>query len=98
MKRKTITIDDELYEMLQKIRASMISHGMDMSFTTTANIVMVSGILGSEKFDDKIWEGVAEFFHEAEHMHVQSEELINHYTEYLLRRLAKLKDVRRLES
>lgn len=93
MKRKTLTIDDELYEMLQKIRASMISHGMDMSFTTTANIVMVSGILGSEKFDDKIWEEVAEFFAETKQMHVASEEPVNHYTEYLLRRLAKLKEV-----
>ena len=95
MIRKTITIDDELYELLQRLRAKMIGQGKDMSFAGTVNIVMMSGILGSEKFDEKIWSELAEFFEHPkieDNVEQEIEQLVNNYTVYLLRKIKKLEE------
>ena len=94
MKRKTITLDDVLYETIQKIRAGLISNGIDMSFTTTVNVVLTCGILGSEKFDEEIWKEIADFFSGNPEEDIES--IIDNYTEFLVQRLKKIRDIHTL--
>ena len=89
--RKTITLDSNLYNTIQKIRAGLISNGLDMSFTTTVNVVLISGIVGSEKFDDEIWKEIAQFFQSGPEDNI--EDIISQYTEFLLSKLKRLREL-----
>lgn len=44
MKRKTITLEDELYETVQKYRAKRIREGKNMSFSEAVRELLKKGI------------------------------------------------------
>ncbi len=66
MQRKTITIHDEIYRELQKIRASFIESDIvpDMSFTTAVNMVLLGGIVATDRFTDDDWGVLSKFLQE----------------------------------
>lgn len=57
MPRRTVTIEDVLYRELQKIRAKFMEDGIvdDMSFTTAVNMVLVGGMIATDRFTDDDW-------------------------------------------
>jgi hypothetical protein len=66
MPRRTVTIHDMLYRELQRIRAKFMEEGIvdDMSFTTAVNIVLLGGMIATDRFTDEDWEGIRDFlFH-----------------------------------
>jgi len=89
MKRKTITIDDDLYEALQKIRAAIIASGRDITFTRLVKTVMISGILSAEKLDDEICEELWEFIQGRE-LDLQLEKLVDEYTRHILKKVEEV--------
>lgn len=61
MIRRTITLNDAIYNELQKIRASVIRAGRDISFTTIVNVVLLGGIVGADSFDARTWRIIKNF-------------------------------------
>lgn len=94
--RKTITIKEDLESTIQKLRGEMISQGLDLSFSTTMNIVVVSGLVGCEKFDQEIWAEIADFFEEAPEDEEEIEKIIKPYKDFLLSKLKRLKKEHKL--
>lgn len=62
--RRTVTINDTLYNEVQKVRASFIKTGQEMSFTTAINMVLLGGLVGTSKFTPEEWSIVADFLKE----------------------------------
>lgn len=89
MKRKTISMDDEIYEALQRIRAAMISAGQDMSFTGTVEVILLSGILGADKLDNKRWQEIGEFMRKDSFENIES--LMDQHVEQVMKRMKEIR-------
>ncbi len=87
MIRRTITFNEEIYSELMNIRASAISAGKEMSFTTIVNVVLLGGILGANKLDNNIWREILGFIEE-ESPKLELEALRDQYVEKLIKRMA----------
>lgn len=87
MIRKTITFNEAIYNELMNIRASAISAGKEMSLTTVANVVLLGGILGANKFDNHIWKEILAFIEE-ESPELELEALRDQYVEKMVKRLS----------
>jgi len=62
MGRMTITLDDFLQKELRKIQGKLIQDtGEDWSFTTIVNMVILGGLLSSERLKKKDWEIIGGF-------------------------------------
>lgn len=62
MARRTITIEDFIHQSIQKIRGRVIEGTQeDFSYTTAVNMILLAGIIGASKFDDKDWETIWAF-------------------------------------
>ena len=63
MVRKTITIHDQIYDSIQKIRAKLIEARVvdDLSFTSAINMVLLAGVMATKYFDDNAWKAIADF-------------------------------------
>lgn len=67
MNRLSITLNDILDEKLRDIQGGLIrGRKADVSFTTTVNVVLLGGILGSDKLDDEDWAMIRGFLDEEE--------------------------------
>ena len=86
MIRKTITFNESIYNELMNIRASAISAGKEMSLTTIANVVLLGGILGANKFDNNIWKEILAFIEE-ESPDLELEALRDQYAEKMVKKL-----------
>ncbi len=89
--RKTISINKKLYDTIQKLRGNMIASGLDLSFTTTVNVVMVSGLMGCEEFNEEIWAEIANFFKGEQAENIDT--IIEQYEQFLLQKLKDLREV-----
>ncbi|MFO7872125.1 MAG: hypothetical protein R6U26_00610 [Candidatus Undinarchaeales archaeon] len=89
--RKTISINKKLYDTIQKLRGNMIASGLDLSFTTTVNVVMVSGLMGCEEFNEEIWAEIANFFKGEQGENIDT--IIDQYEQFLLQKLKDLREV-----
>jgi len=49
LKRKTITLEDELYEAVQKYRAKRIREGKNMSFSEAVRELLKKGLKNKEE-------------------------------------------------
>jgi len=87
MIRRTITFNEPIYTELMNIRASAISAGKEMSFTTIVNVVLLGGILGANKFDSNIWKEILGFIEEAG-QDLELEALRDQYVEKMVKRMA----------
>ena len=87
MIRRTITFNEEIYNELMNIRASAISAGKEMSFTTIVNVVLLGGILGANKFDSAIWKEILSFIEEVS-PNLELEALRDQYVEKMVKRMA----------
>jgi hypothetical protein len=67
MSRRTVTIADVLYRELQKMRAKFIEADIvdDMSFTTAVNVVLLGGLIATDRFTDEDWELIHDFLVES---------------------------------
>jgi len=62
MGRMTVTLDDFLQKELRKIQGRLIQGtGEDWSFTTIVNMVILGGLIGSERLKKKDWEIIRGF-------------------------------------
>lgn len=61
MQRRTITIDDHLYAQIQKMRAGFLADGLDVSFTTAANMILFGGLLAADRFTEEDWGWIRDF-------------------------------------
>jgi len=62
MGRVTITLNDFLQKELRKIQGQLIQDtGEDWSFTTIANMVILGGLIGSERLQKKDWDIIQGF-------------------------------------
>jgi hypothetical protein len=87
MIRRTITFDEAIYNELMSIRASAISAGKEMSFTTIVNVVLLGGIMGANRFDTHIWKEILAFI-EQESSSLEFEALRDQYVEKMVKRMA----------
>ncbi len=87
MIRRTITFNEPIYNELMNIRASAISAGKEMSFTTIVNVVLLGGILGANKLDTHAWKDILAFIEE-EFPTLELEALRDQYIEKLVKRMA----------
>jgi len=69
------------------IRASAISAGKEMSFTTVVNVVLLGGILGANKFDSNIWREILGFIEEA-FPDLELEALRDQYVEKMVKKMS----------
>lgn len=60
-KRRTVTFPKPIYDGIQKIRATFLVDGEDISFTTAVNMILLGGLRGAGKFDKEDWEIIASF-------------------------------------
>ncbi|HIJ98510.1 TPA: hypothetical protein H1005_01025 [archaeon] len=87
MIRRTITFNVDIYNELMNIRASAISAGKEMSFTTIVNVVLLGGILGANKFDTSIWKEILSFIEEESSV-LELEALRDQYVEKMVKKMA----------
>lgn len=60
--RLSITLDRELGDILRDIQGGLIrGRKADVSFTTTVNVVLLAGVLASDKLDKDDWETIRDF-------------------------------------
>lgn len=85
MLRRTITLNDAIYNELQKIRAASLELGREMSFTTIVNIVLLGGILGADRFDAHTWREILAFIEE-ESPTLEFEALHDQYVEKMVKK------------
>lgn len=66
MQRRTVTFQEDIFRWIQKVRAAFIADGPhdDMSFTTAVNMLVLGGLLASDKFLDEDWQMIAEFLND----------------------------------
>lgn len=64
--RKTVTINDALYNVIQAIRGKFIGDRIfeDMSFSTALNMILLGGIAGCDDFDEETWKTIRSFLAE----------------------------------
>lgn len=62
MGRMTVTLDDDIMKALRKIQGKFIADsGEEWSFTTIVNMVLLGGLLGSDRFSKKVWRTILDF-------------------------------------
>ena len=61
MQRRTITVDPISYVQIQKMRAGLLTDGLDVSFTLAANLVLYGGLIATDKFTDEDWRMIQYF-------------------------------------
>ena len=60
--RRTITVEDFIHQVIQSIRGRIIEDThKDFSYTTTVNMILLAGLIGASKFDDKDWGVIRSF-------------------------------------
>jgi len=65
--RRTITIEDFIHQVIQGVRGRIIeSTHKDFSYTTTVNMILLGGLIGVSKFDNKDWEIIRSFLEDKE--------------------------------
>ncbi len=66
MPRRTVTIDETLYHELQTMRAKFMEEGVldDMSFTSAVNVVLLGGLIATDKFSESDWAIIRDFLFE----------------------------------
>lgn len=65
MGRVTITLNDFLQKELRKIQGKLIQDtGEDWSFTAIVNMVILGGLIGSERLKKKDWDVIQGFISE----------------------------------
>lgn len=66
MPRRTVTIDETLYRELQAMRAKFMEEGVldDMSLTSAVNMVLLGGLIATDKFSDDDWALIRAFLFE----------------------------------
>ena len=87
MIRRTITFNEAIYNELMNIRASAISAGKEMSFTTVVNVVLLGGILGANKLDNNMWREILSFIEEESPV-LELEALRDQYVEKMVKKMA----------
>jgi len=79
MTRLSVTLDDFLEEQLRKVQGQLIiGRKRDVSFTTTANVVLMGGILGSKYLKEKDWQHIRDFLNDKQ-INIDAEGLTDNY-------------------
>lgn len=81
--RLSITLDQVLEDKLRDIQGGLIQgRKADVSFTTTVNVVLLAGILASDKLDEKDWEMIRDFL-DKEALNLDAEGLTDSFVNQL---------------
>ena len=86
MIRKTIILEDEVYEALQKFRAEMLMAGKDISFNAAVNALLFNGIIEAQDMSGERWKELRGF--ESAHDEFSAE--IDKHIEQMLKRMKKI--------
>jgi predicted CopG family antitoxin len=86
MIRKTIILEDEVYEALQKFRAEMLMVGKDISFNAAVNALLFNGIIEAQDMSGERWKELRGF----QSAHDEFSEEIDKHIEQMLKRMKKI--------